>query len=190
MTPANVKQGPADRRPVPFGGGKAKVPVIPSELRRRHGASDRPAIDSGKARPVRRDSFADGLSAAQKNHSLAQPRTQALQPERVYLLQMANIPVLRVGGIRELTAANAPAIQNLVSAALTDTVKIIELDLSQTVFMDSCGLGVLIAFRNASAGRRGVVRVLNPALPARRILEMTRLHRVLEVVNSGAATAG
>jgi anti-sigma B factor antagonist len=156
----------------------------------RHGATNLPAFPSGNGKPARRDPLAREASASRKDHSPPWPGSQVLQPDRVYLLQLAKVPVLRVGGIRELTAANAPAIESLVSAALTDNVKAIELDLSQTVFMDSCGLGVLIALRNAVAGRGGVVRVLNPALPALRILELTRLHRVLEVVRTAGATAG
>ena len=100
------------------------------------------------------------------------------------------LDTLRIGGIRELDAVNARALRQIVIDALTDTVTNIEIDLSQTVFVDSCGLGALIAFRNTVEGRGGVVRVLNPTAPVQRILELTRLHRVLEIVKCEELGAG
>jgi len=90
---------------------------------------------------------------------------------------------LRVSGIRKLDAANALVLQGSVSAVLTDTVKYIELDLSQTVFLDHCGLAMLITLRNKLDRRGGVVRLLNPTPAAQHILQLTRLHLVMEVVN-------
>ena len=100
------------------------------------------------------------------------------------------LDTLRICAIPELDAVNARALRQIVIDALTDTVTNIEIDLSQTVFVDSCGLGALIAFRNTVEGRGGVVRVLNPTAPVQRILELTRLHRVLEIVKCEELGAG
>jgi anti-sigma B factor antagonist len=89
---------------------------------------------------------------------------------------------LRIGGIRELDQSNALALQESVNAVLTDAVKTIVLDLSQTVFLDSQGLGALIALRNMMSRRKGVVRLLNPSRFVEQVLELTRLHRVLDIV--------
>ena len=89
---------------------------------------------------------------------------------------------LRIGGIREMDQSNALALQESVNAVLTDAVKTIELDLSQTVFLDSHGLGALIALRNMMGRRKGVVRLLNPSRLVEQVLELTRLHRVLDIV--------
>jgi len=89
---------------------------------------------------------------------------------------------LRIGAIRELNQSNALALQRSVNAVLTDAVKTIELDLSQTVFLDSHGLGALIALRNMMGRRKGVVRLLNPSRLVEQVLELTRLHRVLDIV--------
>jgi len=89
---------------------------------------------------------------------------------------------LRIGAIRELNQSNALALQGSVNAVLTDAVKTIELDLSQTVFLDSHGLGALIALRNMMSRRKGVVRLLNPSRLVEQVLELTRLHRVLDIV--------
>jgi anti-anti-sigma factor len=64
-------------------------------------------------------------------------------------------------------------------------VKSIELDLSQTIFLDSHGLAALIALRNMMGRCRGVVRLLNPSPLVEQILELTRLHRVLDIVKCG-----
>ena len=93
-----------------------------------------------------------------------------------------NLDALCIGGIKELDASNAPVLQEMVSAVLTDTVRNIELDLSETVFLDSCGLGTLVALRKVVGPRGGVVRLLNLAPPVQQLLELTRLYRVLEVV--------
>ncbi len=89
---------------------------------------------------------------------------------------------LRICGIRELDQFNAPALQESVNAVLTDAVKTIELDLSKTVFLDSHGLVALIALRNMMSRRKGVVRLLHPSRLVEQVLELTRLHRVLDIV--------
>jgi len=89
---------------------------------------------------------------------------------------------LHVLGLRELDSANAAIVHETVLKAVTDTVRHIEVDLSGTVFLDSCGLGTLVALRKVVGPRGGVVRLLNPAPPVQQLLELTRLYRVLEVV--------
>jgi anti-sigma B factor antagonist len=85
-------------------------------------------------------------------------------------------------GIAELNATNAIAFRDETRAALTDAIKILDVDLSITSFVDSSGLGALIALHKTMAMRGGSVRVLRPAPTVQQILELTRLHRVLEIV--------
>jgi len=89
---------------------------------------------------------------------------------------------LLIDGIRELNQCNAFALRERVNAVLTDAVKIIVIDLSQTVHLDSQGLGVIIAFHNRMRRRNGVVRLLNPSPIVQQALELTRLHRLFEIV--------
>ena len=89
---------------------------------------------------------------------------------------------LWIDEIKELNQLNAFALLQRVNALLTDAVKIIVLDLSQTDFLDSHGLGALISLRNMMGRRSGVVRLLNPSRRVERVLELTRLHRVLDIV--------
>ena len=102
--------------------------------------------------------------------------------------QLMNIKVqiqgdtLNVGGVKELSAANANAFRDQVRGSLADRLKNIDIDLSQTMFLDSCGLGALISLHKTACTRSGAVRLLNPTPPVQQILELTRLHRVFEIV--------
>jgi len=89
---------------------------------------------------------------------------------------------LWIDEIKELNQLNAFALLQRVNGVLTDAVKIIVLDLSQTDFLDSHGLGALISLRNMMGRRSGVVRLLNPSRRVEQVLELTRLHRVLDIV--------
>jgi anti-sigma B factor antagonist len=89
---------------------------------------------------------------------------------------------LNINGIVELGAANSKLFRDEVRAALTEAQKVIEIDLSQTMFMDSCGLGALISLHKTTCGRNGMVRLINPTPPVQQILELTRMHRIFEIV--------
>ena len=82
----------------------------------------------------------------------------------------------------ELNAINAAGFRDETRAALTDAIKVLDVDLSLTTFVDSSGLGALIALHKTMAMRGGAVRILKPAPAVQQILELTRLHRVLEIV--------
>jgi anti-sigma B factor antagonist len=89
---------------------------------------------------------------------------------------------LNIDGVKELSAANANSFRDQVRGALAERLKNIDIDLSQTLFLDSCGLGALISLQKTACTRGGVVKLLNPTPPVHQILELTRLHRVFEIV--------
>ena|SRR5438552_919653 len=89
---------------------------------------------------------------------------------------------LNINGIKELGASNSKLFRDEVRAALTEAQKVIEIDLSQTLFMDSCGLGALISLHKTTCSRNGMVRLINPTPPVQQILELTRMHRIFEIV--------
>jgi anti-sigma B factor antagonist len=91
---------------------------------------------------------------------------------------------LNVSGVKELGAANSNNFRDEVRGAMTDTQRNIEIDLSQTMFVDSCGLGALISLHKTTCNRKGTVRLVNPTPPVQQILELTRMHRIFEIVNS------
>ena len=94
--------------------------------------------------------------------------------------------VLTISNIKELAAGNSDSFREEVRAALPPAVKAIEIDLSDTDFVDSCGLGALISVYKFVNGRNGPVpvRLINPAPSIQQIFELTRLHRIFEIVKN------
>lgn len=89
---------------------------------------------------------------------------------------------LRISGLTELDATNATDVCTRIRAALHPSQKNIELDLSQTTYLDSCGLGTLIALHKTACGREGNVRLVNPLPPVQEVLKLTRLGRIFEIL--------
>jgi anti-anti-sigma factor len=84
---------------------------------------------------------------------------------------------LNVSEITELATATANSFQSELSAALHDGVRHIDLDLSQTAFVDCGGLGALVALRKRASNGHGVatIRLLNPPRPLQQIVSVMRL---------------
>lgn len=86
--------------------------------------------------------------------------------------------------IKELSAANSNMFREKSKAALPNPLKSIEIDLSQTQYVDSCGLGALISlYKAANVFNSGVtIRLLNPPPSVQQLFELTRMHRIFEIV--------
>ncbi len=95
--------------------------------------------------------------------------------------------VLQVSGITELDASNAASFRDQTRAALRTEHDQIDFDFSQTRFLDSSGLGALIALYQSMTSRNGRIRILNPLPPVQQILEMTRMHRRFEIATTPSA---
>jgi anti-sigma B factor antagonist len=91
---------------------------------------------------------------------------------------------LSIGGVKELSASNATVFRDRIRSAMSEPLRNIEIDLSQAMFLDSCGLGALISLHKTACSRKGLVRLINPALPVQQILELTRMHRIFEIVKA------
>ena len=89
---------------------------------------------------------------------------------------------LLVSDISELNATNASQVKSEIREALTSEHTRIDLDLSTTRFVDSSGLGVLIGLHKSMAARQGTIRILNPTGTVQQVLELTRLHRLFEIL--------
>src|SRR4051812_23592221 len=99
---------------------------------------------------------------------------------------------LRVSGVKELGAANSNAFRDWVRANLIQGHRNIDIDLSETTFLDSCGLGALISLHKAAQSRQGAVRLLSPQPQVDQILSLTRMHHIFDIVRAQpcqAATA-
>ncbi|HLH54940.1 MAG TPA: STAS domain-containing protein [Verrucomicrobiae bacterium] len=95
-----------------------------------------------------------------------------------------NGEALRVSSITQLGEANAKAFRDWVRGALKKGHRNIEVDLSQTTFVDSSGLGALIALQKTAVSRKGKLLLLNPQPAVRQIIQLTRLDNFFEIVNS------
>ena len=90
---------------------------------------------------------------------------------------------LCVSEIPELTSVNSTRFRDDVCAVLSDSPPVIEIDLSQTRFVDSSGLGALFALYRATAQRDGIVlRLLNPRVEIQQLLELTQMQQLFEIV--------
>jgi anti-sigma B factor antagonist len=90
---------------------------------------------------------------------------------------------LHISDFAELGAANSDEFRDKARAAMTAAQKNIDIDLSHTMFMDSCGLGTLISLHKTTCSRNGAVRLLNPTPNVKQVLDLTRMHRLFEIVN-------
>jgi anti-sigma B factor antagonist len=90
--------------------------------------------------------------------------------------------ILIVSGLNELVANNAEQVRDDVRSALKNEHTTIEIDLSETGFMDSSGLGILISLHKTMCARNGQIKLVNPSPSTQQILELTRLHRLFEIV--------
>jgi anti-sigma B factor antagonist len=80
----------------------------------------------------------------------------------------------------ELTETTAPEFRRLVQTGLDSECRRLDVDLSKTLFIDSCGLGALIWLRKIMLERRGTLRLVQPSLFVQEVLALTRLNRIFE----------
>jgi anti-anti-sigma factor len=90
---------------------------------------------------------------------------------------------LNVSEIRELATATANSFQSELSAALPAGVKHIDLDLSQTTFVDCGGLGALVAIRKRAGNGDGTatIRLVNPPKPLQQLVTVMKMGDVFPI---------
>ncbi len=95
---------------------------------------------------------------------------------------------LSVSEIRELAAASAVSFHSELAAALSGDVRQIDLDLSQTTFVDCGGLGALVALRKKASNGHGsaTIRLLNPPKPLQHMVDVMQMASVFSMEMSKA----
>jgi len=95
--------------------------------------------------------------------------------------------ILMIRGLAELSAANGPHLRDAINDALTPDLAMIEVDLSETRFVDSSGLGALVSLYqtldDGKGGHRPAVRLLRPPPAVRQVLELTGMHHIFEITS-------
>jgi len=89
---------------------------------------------------------------------------------------------LRITGLKELSGAAATNVRDQIASTLQPAHSNLEVDLSETTFVDSSGLGALISLHKTLRARGGQLRLINPSATCQQLLELTRLHRIIEIV--------
>ncbi len=88
---------------------------------------------------------------------------------------------LNISDLRELTAGTSAEVKSQVRTRFLPDLKNIELDCGSLDFLDSSGLGALISIQKLATERGGSFRLLKPKPTIAQVLELTRLHRILEI---------
>lgn len=94
-----------------------------------------------------------------------------------------NSETLLISRLEELTASSAGAFKKETKASISAGIKNIDLDASDLSFVDSSGLGALISLQKICKERGGKFRILSPSSSIVQIIELTHLHRILEIVS-------
>lgn len=85
----------------------------------------------------------------------------------------------------ELDLAAADDLLQTANAALADSdCDELVLDLAELSFIDSAGLGTLVAIRNATLDRGVTLHLRDATQPVRRLMEITNLASVFNISNS------
>src|SRR5262245_3403542 len=87
-----------------------------------------------------------------------------------------------VSEMTELGASNANDLRDRVRSALGNGRNKVDIDLAETSYIDSCGIGALISIQKRVASLDGAVRLLRPQPPVRQILQLTRMHHIFEIL--------
>ena len=93
-----------------------------------------------------------------------------------------NGDTLLVFGLTQLAAANAAEVRDKIRAELKEDHALLKIDFSQIEVLDSSGLGALIALQKTLASQNGRVQLYHPNSTSQQILELTRLHRIFELI--------
>lgn len=95
--------------------------------------------------------------------------------------QVADNLVIRLHG--EFDPVSADALRQRIAEDFGDGIRNIVFDCSETTFMDSSALRVLLEARVHAHGHGGIVTVRRPTPPVRRVIEASGLHAVLTVTD-------
>lgn len=90
--------------------------------------------------------------------------------------------VMRLASTGDLDAANSIAFREFVRAQLTPETAHLELDLAATHFLDSSGLGALLALGKCMRLRGGTLRVLNARPRLGSAISALRIDQLIELV--------
>ena len=107
----------------------------------------------------------------------------ALRPAqgRGALIIQCDGSTLRITQLGELSAGNSTSFMAAIRDTLTTAASVIEIDLSSTRFVDSCGLATLCSLHRITSSLSIRLRLLHPRPPLQQLLELTQLHEFFDI---------
>lgn len=97
---------------------------------------------------------------------------------QVHSSTVQDATVLRCDG--RLTMVAAPALKNAIDEAVEAGTVHVVVDLGETTFVDSSGLGALVAGLKRTRQAGGDLRIAEPQEQVRMVLALTNLDRILQ----------
>ena len=82
-----------------------------------------------------------------------------------------------------LEADNVAAFREAMANLLQDRPRVL-VDMSNITFLDSSGLGALVAIWRSLSSREGEIKLCGLGPPVRTVFEITRMHRVFEIYDT------
>jgi anti-anti-sigma factor len=89
--------------------------------------------------------------------------------------------ILCISTPMDMNASSVHTFREKVRANLLVDHTQLDVDMSATTFLDSSGLGALLSFHKLMTARGGKMRVINPCPAVVQIIELTRVHRIIEI---------
>lgn len=79
-----------------------------------------------------------------------------------------------------IDALNAPALKNEIQSLFKPKMQVV-LDLSRVEFLDSSGMGAILAAMRQLTGMGGALKLAGVSKPVRTLFELVRFHRILDI---------
>jgi len=96
--------------------------------------------------------------------------------------QIGDVCVARIS-TTSLTASNAKDFEREIEPLVKSNDKIV-MEMSEIDFIDSSGIGAILCVMKELSAKGGKLEICSISKPVRSIFELTRLHKILEIVNT------
>ncbi|NLE02632.1 MAG: STAS domain-containing protein [Fibrobacter sp.] len=103
---------------------------------------------------------------------------------RIQMDKLDSQPLLRIRG--EITKETIGKITSKINRISKLKIDIITLDLSETAFIDSCGLGAFVYLWRSIKEDKKELQLLNPSPIVRDLLEESNLDKCFTIISNGS----
>lgn len=97
--------------------------------------------------------------------------------------KVGDIVVIGLGEPGTLEASNVGPFRETMANLVKDATRVL-IDMGNITFLDSSGLGALVAIWRSISSRDGEIKLCRIGPSVRTVFELTRIHRVLEIYDT------